>query len=155
MDISTEFTSFFIIAGESLFRVWDINSTIGSAFHGTKNLGASCGACQTNIQTSTEGSGTVIVVFNAENLTIDVSVSFVLSVQVQLFQYPPCQKKTCAIGCGIVGEANLDSILGKLVTVCSSNNSISFKSGIGDLTGDIFVGHTHNHTIFGCIVFVL
>merc|ERR1719500_2434683 len=55
----------------------------------------------------------------------------------------------------ITGKPTIDSIFGKLATVCSSNNSISFKSGIGDLTGDIFVGHTHNHTIFGCIVFVL
>ena len=41
------------------------------------------------------------------------------------------------------------------MTVGSSNNSISFKSGIGNLTGNVFVGETHNHTIFGGIVFVL
>ena len=69
--------------------------------------------------------------------------------------YPSGQKKTGAIGCSIVGESNLDTILRKFVTVCSSNDSISFKSGIGNLTGDIFVGETHNHTILGGIVFVL
>ena len=69
--------------------------------------------------------------------------------------YPSRQKKTGAIGCSIVGESNLDTILRKFVTVCSGNDSISFKSGIGNLTGDIFVGETHNHTILGGIVFVL
>ena len=41
------------------------------------------------------------------------------------------------------------------MTVGCSKDSISFKSGIGDLTGDVLVGHTHNHTILGGIVFVL
>merc|ERR1712060_411370 len=66
VDFSTEFSSFFIIAGESLFAVRNIKTTIGCAFHGTEGFSSSGGTGQSNVQTGTEGSGTVIVVFNRE-----------------------------------------------------------------------------------------
>ena len=41
------------------------------------------------------------------------------------------------------------------MAVCSGHNSIPLKASISDLTSDVFVGTSHNHTILGCIVLVL
>ena len=41
------------------------------------------------------------------------------------------------------------------MAVSSSHNSISLEASISDLTSDVFVGTSHNHTILGCIVLVL
>merc|ERR1719420_77080 len=89
---------FLVIARESLLTVRDVKSTICCAFHGTKYFSTGGSAGQSNIQTGTEGSRTIIVVFNIVKFTVDVIVTFILSVQVQLLEDPSGQKKTSTIG---------------------------------------------------------
>ena len=69
--------------------------------------------------------------------------------------YPSCQEETGAISGSIVGQTNFDAIVGQFVAVSSSHNPITLKTGIGNLTSDVFVGTSHNHTILGRIVLVL
>ena len=69
--------------------------------------------------------------------------------------YPSGQKKSSTIGSGVVGQTNLDTITREFMTVCGGDNPVSFKPGVCNLTGDVLVGHTHNHAILGGIVFIL
>merc|ERR1719270_3007683 len=155
VNISTELTSLFVISWEPLLTVGDIKTTISCTFHGSKNLGTSGSSGQTHVQTGTEGSGAISIVFNHVMLTIDLGITLVSRVQIHLLQDPSCQEKTSTVGCSIVGQTNFDSIVGQFMAVSSSHNSISLEASISDLTSDVFVGTSHNHTILGCIVLVL
>ena len=41
------------------------------------------------------------------------------------------------------------------MAVSSTDNNISFKPSVGDLTADISVRGTDDHPVLGCIVFIL
>lgn len=53
--------------------------------------------------------------------------------------YSSSEEKPGAIGGGVVGETNLDTVLGQLVAIGRSNNTISLQPGIGNLAADILV----------------
>ena len=63
-----------------------------------------------------EGTGTVIRVLNTVVGPIDVFVTGVHLVQVELLQNPPCQEKTSAVSSSVVGQTNLNSIPGVKLT---------------------------------------
>ena len=47
--------------------------------------------------------------------------------------YSSGKEKSGAVSCGVVGETNFDSILGQLVAVRGSDDTVSLKPGVGDL----------------------
>lgn len=69
--------------------------------------------------------------------------------------YASRKKEASAVSGGIVGQADFDAVTRKFMAVSGSDDTVTLKPGIGDLTADILVGATHNHTILGRIVFVL
>lgn len=155
VDISAELAFLLVVTREAFFAVGNIETSVGSTLHGAKNFGSGGGTGKSNVKTGTESTRSFIVVFNHAVLTVDVGDTLVSGVQVHLFENPSCQKKTSAVGSGIVGQTNFNSIAGELVTVGGSNNPVSFKPGIGNLTTDILVGGSHDHAVLGGIVLVL
>ena len=73
-------------------------------------LCSSGGSGKTYIQTSTESSRTIIIVLDTIHLAINVGVSLIDGVHVELLEDPPGKEKPNAVGCGIVGQTNLHSI---------------------------------------------
>ena len=69
--------------------------------------------------------------------------------------YPSGQEETGAISSSVIGQSNFDAVVGQFMAVSGSHNPITLKAGIGNLTSDVFVGTSHNHTILGRIVLVL
>ena len=69
--------------------------------------------------------------------------------------YPAGQEQTGAVGSSIVGQTNFDTVVGQFMAVCSGHNSVTLQASISNLTSDVFVGTSHNHTILGRIVLVL
>jgi len=155
MDVSVKLRFFLVVTRESFLAVGDFDAAIGSTLHGAKNTGSGGGTSKTDIQASTEGSRTIIIVFDHEVLSVDLGTACIGSIQVQLFEDPAGQKKTSAVGGSIVGKANLESITREFVAVGSGQNTISFETSISDLTTDILVGSTDNHAVLGGIILIL
>lgn len=49
----------------------------------------------------------------------------------------------------------LNAVFGQFMGVGSAYNTITFNAREGNLYGNVFVGQTHNQTVFGSVVFVL
>ena len=70
--------------------------------------------------------------------------------------YTTSQKESSTVCCGIVGQTDLQSVAWQFMTVSSSHNHVSFKSGIRDLKFqiDVTTGYTpyqHNCTMLQLI----
>jgi hypothetical protein len=55
----------------------------------------------------------------------------------------------------VVGEADLKSILGELVSIGRSHNYVPSNGAVGDLAGDVLVGEADDETILVGVVLVL
>jgi hypothetical protein len=64
-------------------------------------------------------------------------------------------QETCAVDGSIVGEANRDPIVGKLVCIGSSNDKVTLDAGTDDLTDDVRVCDANDETVLWCVVLVL
>ena len=69
--------------------------------------------------------------------------------------YPSGQEQSSAVCSSIVGESDLDAIVGELVRVSSGNNHVSLEPGVRYLAADVLVGRPDNHTVLGSVVLVL
>ena len=77
---------------------------------GNKYLCSSGGPCKTNIQTSPESSRSIIIVLNTVHLAIDLSVTLIDRVEVELLKDPPGKEQAGAVAGSVVGQTNLNSI---------------------------------------------
>ena len=131
-----------IISREALIRMRNIKSSIDSTLHGGKDFGTSSGATKTDIEIGLKGTGAVFL----------VKFGFV---KTEISQDAASTEKTSAIGGSIIGKANLNTIVGKLVSIGRSNDKVSLNLGVYNLADNISIGETNNQTILGGIVLVL
>ena len=75
-------------------------------------LGSSGGPGQTNIKTGTEGTGCTILILHAVHGAINVVIALVDGVQGELLEDTSGEQETSAVGGGVVGQTNLDSVPG-------------------------------------------
>ena len=61
--------------------------------------------------------------------------------------YSSGQQQSSAITGSVVGEANLDTISGKFVSICACNHDVTLNTSISYLSNDIGVGDSHNHSV--------
>src|SRR5512142_230954 len=155
VNISVEALSFSGVTGETLNGVRDVQTTIDSTLHGTEDTGTSGGTSQTNIQITTESTGTVIDGFNVVFFTGDFSATTIQRVQAQFVQDTAGNQQTGTVSGSVVGQTNLNTVFGQFMGVGSAYNAITFNAGEGNLYGDVLVGQTYNQTVFGCVVLVL
>lgn len=57
--------------------------------------------------------------------------------------------------CGIVREANRQTVLGQLVRVCGCHNPVTRNRGVNDLRANILVAESHRKTVLGRVILVL
>lgn len=95
------------LPGESLFRVGNVEATIGSTLHGAEDSGTSRCSGQSDIETGPEGSGTIINVLNHEVFSVDLGLAFVDGIQIEFLQDSSSQEEPGAISSGVIGQTNL------------------------------------------------
>ena len=69
--------------------------------------------------------------------------------------YPPCKQETGAVGGGIVGQTDLDTVLGQLGGVGGAHHLVALEMSVSDLAGDVLVGNPDDHAVLGGVVFIL
>ena len=99
------------------------------------NLGSGGGPGEANIQTGAEGSGSAILVLDTIHGTVNVVIALVHGVQGELLEHAPGEQETGAVGGGIVGQTNLDSVPGVtsdyLGGISHGNLKVSFVTSPG------------------------
>ena len=110
---------------------------------------------EANIEVGGEGAGGISDLLNIEDLAVDFLVSGIVGVQLELLEQAAGAEKTHSIGGGIVGEANLDSVLGELVGVGGGEDVVTVKLGSHNLGDHIRVGGTNDEAVLGAGVLVL
>merc|ERR1719411_1702248 len=141
-------------AGEPLAGVGDVDAAVDGALHGAEHLGAGGGAGQADVQAGVEGVP-LGVVLHQEVVAVDLQLAGVHGVQLVLLQKPPCKQKAGAVSGGIVGKADLDSVLGQLGGVGGTHHLVALEMSISDLAGDVLVGNPDDHAVLGGVVFIL
>merc|ERR1719238_2578860 len=155
VHVSVQLLPLGVVAGESLLRVGDVESSVYGALQSSEHLSSGGGPGESDIQASPEGSGSIVLVLNVEHSAVHVGVALVDSVQLELLEDSPGQEEPGAVSSSIVGESNLDSVPGQLVQVGSTDNDVSLQPGVRDLAAHIGVGGADDHPVLGGVVLVL
>ena len=127
-----------VVAGEAFVAVRDVETAIDGALHGSEHLGAGGGARQTDVQVAAERARTVVHRLHQVVGAVHVLVALVHGVEGDLLEQPARDQQTGAVGSRVVGEPDLDAVLGQLVSVCGAHDHVSLKTSIRYLhnTGD-------------------
>merc|ERR1719312_1679572 len=141
-------------AGEPLAGVGDVDAAVDGALHGAKDLGSGRRPGKANVQAGVEGRP-LVVVLHQEVVAIDLQLAGVHGVQLVLLQKPPCKQETGAVGGGIVGQTDLDAVLGQLGGVGGAHHLVALEMSVSDLAGDVLVGNPDDHAVLGGVVFIL
>ena len=144
-----------VVAGEALLGVGDVETAVGGALQSAEDAGTGGGAGETDIETGAEGTGSVVLVLDAEDLSVDLGLALVGLVESELVEDAAGEEEAGAVGGGVVGESDLHAVAGELVRVGGGHNLVSLQTGVRYLAGDVAVGGAHDHTVLGGVVFVL
>ena len=87
------------------------------------HLGSGGSPGESNIQTSPECSGSIVLVLHVEHGAVHVGVALVDSVQLELLEDSPGQEQPGAVSSSVVGETNLDSVPDRAMTVLALGGS--------------------------------
>jgi len=138
---------------EATLVVRNVEATIASTLQGTEDTSTSGGAAKSDIEEGTEGSARLGVSLNVELLTIRLGLSLV--VQVELGVDAAGQQQTSAVSGRVVGQTNLQAVLGELVGVSSNHTDIVGHVGRENLASDVSERDADNKAVLGGLVLVL
>merc|ERR1719348_498453 len=155
VNLWAELLALSIIAREAAVAMGNVDATVGGTLEGTEHAGAGGGAGQANVQVCPESARSSINIFNIEVFTVGFNLTLVCLVKVELFQEPSGQKQSSAVGCSIVGEADLDTVPGQLVGVGSTHHHVTLDARIHNLGNNVLVCEAYNHAVLGGVVLVL
>lgn len=147
-----------VVAGEAVLRVRDVDTTVRSTLHGTKDAGTGGGAGKTNIEKSLEGAAGALVGLDGLGkgvLTIGLLDTLELLIQTQLLEGAAGEQQTGGVGGSPVGQTVLDAIALELVGVGGSKDLVTGDLGVHDLGDDVAVGEADNQTVLRRGVLVL
>ena len=86
VHISAQALLLSIVTGEPFLGVGDVDAAIGGALHGPEDPGTGGGAGKTGVQTGREGAGALVLIVDDKVFAIDLGLSLVDRVQVELLQ---------------------------------------------------------------------
>merc|ERR1719431_2008509 len=138
-----------------LLGVGDVKTSINSALQSSKHLCSGGSPGESYIETSSESSGSIVIVFDTIHVSVNVGVSLVNRVQVELLQDPSGEEQSSAVAGSVVGKTHLDPVPGQLVAVRGADDNVPLQPGVGNLAANISVGEAHDHPVLGCVVLVL
>jgi len=153
------------VSWESFWVVRDIETTINSTLHGSKNTGSSGSSGQTNIEENFKWSASFTIrLLDFVESTISLDNTLVDFIESNFFvgKKAASKKKSSGVGSWVIFETSFGSsrvdggaISGKFVGVSSGQDDIVVDGGVGDLASHFSVGETNNKAVFGAVVFVL
>lgn len=100
-DLSVEGLAFRIVAGETLLRVGDEDTTIAGTLHGTEETGSSGSALETNIEVALEGAGSVLLIedLSVGQSAIGLSDTLIFVGETELGKSTASGKETSSVCC--------------------------------------------------------
>merc|ERR1719187_2758326 len=75
VDIGVQGGTLGVVPGESLLGVGDVKTAISSSLHGAKDFSSSGSSGESDVETGTEGSGTVVDILDTEVAAVNVLVA--------------------------------------------------------------------------------
>jgi hypothetical protein len=153
-----------VISWESLLRVRNVESAIGSSLESSKDTASSSGGTASYIQKGAEGTLVLIhlidkvglsINFSGYNFGIDLGVSFIKLIQTNLLQQTSSDKKTGAVRSGIVLETDLESVTAQFRALGLAEDAISINERVGNLANDLGVGESNDEAVLAGLVLVL
>lgn len=155
-NLSVEGLGLGVETGETLVRVGDEDTTVGSTLHGTEDTVTGGGAAETNVEVGLEGAGLVVTEgLNELELTRGLSETLVLVSEAELGKSTTGDKETGSVSGGPVGETVVDAEAGELLGRSLGKNEVTLELGVDDLADDLTVGDTDDKAVLGRGVLVL
>lgn len=96
--LSNQLLTLIVISDETVDGVGDVQSTIEGSLEGTEDLASGAGSSQTNIQETLEGTAVTIDGGDQVVLSVNVFVSLVLGVELELLQHTAGNQQTSGVG---------------------------------------------------------
>ena len=118
-------------------------------------LGSSGSPGESNIKAGPESSRSIVLILHVEHGAVNVGVALVDGVQFELLEDPPGQQQPGAVGGGVVGQTDWDTVAWELMSVSGADNNVTLETGIGDLGDDVLVGDADYQSVFWGVVLVL
>mmetsp|Transcript_3812 Transcript_3812/g.6534 ORF Transcript_3812/g.6534 Transcript_3812/m.6534 type:complete len:250 (-) Transcript_3812:52-801(-) len=153
-DLAVELLALLVVPGETLLVVRHVEATVARTLHGREHLGASGGALDADIKVGLEGAST-LAGLDVVVLTGHLSLALVLLVKPELLQGAASDEQTHAVRGGVVGESDLQAVLGELVRVGSGLNNVTGDGGTDDLHADVLVREADGQPVLGEAILVL
>ena len=94
MDLRREVLALTVVSWETTAAVWDLETTIDSSLHSTEYSSSSAGTSQTGVKVAAEWSGLSILRLYQVVITIDVIISLIDAVQIELLQHATSKQQT-------------------------------------------------------------
>jgi len=157
-SLGIELLGLHVVTGESAFGMRDVETTIGSTFHGTEDTGTGRSPDKTDIEESLEGAAFAIIALGSlgeGELTIGLLDTREGLVEVELLEGAAGKEKTGGVGGSPVGKTVGDAVPLKLVGVSGHQDLVTTKLSGHDLADDVAVGEPNDKTVLGGTILVL
>jgi hypothetical protein len=169
VDLSIVSLGVTVVAGESLVGVGNVQSTIRSTFHGAKDLAASGGVLDSDIEQAAEGSaarllidfldvvGAAVLALASLDLAIRLLVTLVHVIEADLLEQSAGAQQAGRVGGGVVLEAHGQAVIEalQLLRVGGADDLVTDDFGRHDLDIDELVGEADHQAVLGGLVLVL
>jgi len=156
--LGIELLGLHVVTRESVLRVRDEDTAVGSTLHGAEDTGTSGGAGQTNIKEGLEGAALLAILLSGLGEGI-LSVSLLDTgeglVEAELLENTAGDQKTGGVGSSPVGQTVVDTIGLELVGVGGAEDLVTRDLGSDDLHDDVAVCEADDEAVLGRIVLVL
>jgi hypothetical protein len=116
--------------------VGDVEAAVDGALESAEDLGASGGADEPDVKDAGERP-VVALRLHQVVLAIRLLLALILLIHPELLQQAARDKQAGAVARGVVGEANLDAVLGQLMRVGGRQADVTHNLGVHDLADDI------------------
>ena len=144
-----------IVAGVALVVVGDVETAVDSALEGGEDARTRGGAHETGVEVALERTTLPVLSLHVVVIAKVLGVALVRLGEVVLGQEAARAQETGGVGGGIVGEARLHAVLGKLVGVRRADGHVTLDGGVDHLADDIAVGEANGEPVLGRVVLVL
>ena len=137
-EFGVELLGFRVVTGETLLRVRDEDSTVGSTLESTKDTRTGRGTLQSNVEETLEGTRLVIAQrLNLGHLTIGLSYTLVLVSKIEDGECTTGDEQTSGVSGGPVGKPSLDTVTAELLGRGLGENLVTVDLGVNDLASDV------------------
>mmetsp|Transcript_30717 Transcript_30717/g.67082 ORF Transcript_30717/g.67082 Transcript_30717/m.67082 type:complete len:308 (+) Transcript_30717:105-1028(+) len=153
-DLGVELLALLVVTSETLLVVGNIHATVAGTLEGGEHLGTSGGTLDANIEESLEGAS-ALTSLNVVVLTGHLLLAHVLLVEAELLEGAASDQETHAVSGSVVGQTNLEAVLGQLMRVGSALNNVTRDRGADDLHADVLVREADSQPVLGKAILVL